>query len=337
MATIQVGSFRTLPPISGGSKHGAGAGRTSRTRRCLLALATLALIAAGPGVAGAVKPEGQLTWGVHISLAPTWFDPAETPGIITPFMVLYALHDAMVKPMPGKPLAPSLAESWTVSEDGLTYEFVLRKGATFHNGEPVTAEDVKFSFERYRGTSAKAMKDRVAAVETPDPQSGPLQARSSHGPTSSPSTPAPPGPAGSCPRSTWRRSGDEGYKKAPIGAGPYKFVSFTPGVGAGVRGLRAVLAQDAERQAPGVQGRSPTSRRGSPRSSGARSTSPTRSAASSPRSCSARRGSRLKPAVIQARSGSTSPTSGIRSRRGTTRACGSRPASPSTARPSTRP
>jgi len=52
-----------------------------------------------------------MTWAVHISLAPTWFDPAETQGIITPFMVLYALHDAMVKPMPGNAMAPSLAES----------------------------------------------------------------------------------------------------------------------------------------------------------------------------------------------------------------------------------
>src|SRR3989442_6282471 len=75
----------------------------------------------------------------------------------------------MVKPMPGPPLAPSLAESWTVSRDGLAYEFVLRKGARFHNGDPVTAEDVKFSLERYRGTSQKTLKDRVAAVETPDP------------------------------------------------------------------------------------------------------------------------------------------------------------------------
>ena len=36
----------------------------------------------------AAVPEGQLTWGVHISLAPTWFDPAETQGLITPFMIL---------------------------------------------------------------------------------------------------------------------------------------------------------------------------------------------------------------------------------------------------------
>src|SRR5439155_15692073 len=114
-------------------------------------------------------PEGQMTWGVHISLAPTWFDPAETPGIITPFMIMYALHDAMVKPMPGTPLAPSLAESWMVAKDGLAYEFVLRKGARFHNGDPVTAEDVKFSLERYRCTSHKTLKDRAAAAETADP------------------------------------------------------------------------------------------------------------------------------------------------------------------------
>src|SRR5215831_8627053 len=133
--------------------------------RPLLSVTALVLAisgaAAGPAAAA---PDGQVTWGVHVSLAPTWFDPAETPGIVTPFMVLYGLHDAMLKALPGNPLTPSLAESWTVSADGLTYEFVLRKGVKFHNGEPLTAEDVKFSFERYRGSAAKTLKDRVAAV-----------------------------------------------------------------------------------------------------------------------------------------------------------------------------
>src|SRR2546428_7534532 len=101
------------------------------------AVLVLTILVSGLGPAAAA-PEGQVTWGIHISLAPTWFDPAETTGIVTPFMVLYALHDAMVKPLPGNPLSPSLAESWTVSPDGLAYEFVLRKGVRFHNGDPVT-------------------------------------------------------------------------------------------------------------------------------------------------------------------------------------------------------
>src|SRR5262245_63281326 len=133
-----------------------------RQVRCLFAsLLVIALVALGPPLCAAA-PEGQMIWGVHISLAPTWFDPAETSGIITPFMVIYALHDAMLKPMPGNPMAPALAESWSISADGLTYDFVLRKGVKFHNGDPATAEDVKFSLERYRGAAARTLKENVA-------------------------------------------------------------------------------------------------------------------------------------------------------------------------------
>ena len=87
----------------------------------------LTLLAA-PVSAQVATPAGQITLAATVTLAPTWFDPAETPGVITPFLTLYALHDALVKPMPGQPMSPSLAESWTVSKDGLAYDFVLRKG-----------------------------------------------------------------------------------------------------------------------------------------------------------------------------------------------------------------
>src|SRR5262252_11091427 len=106
-----------------------------------LALA-LVLVATAP-VPAAEAAAGEMTWALHFSLAPTLFEPAETPGLITPFMILYALHDAMLKPMPGMSMAPSLAESWSISDDGLIYEFVLRKDVRFHNGEAVTSEDVK--------------------------------------------------------------------------------------------------------------------------------------------------------------------------------------------------
>src|SRR5438067_3724775 len=142
---------------------------TRPTRRELLAAAAGTTAATAlPRLAQAAAPDGQLIWAVHVSLAPVWFDPGDVSGIITPFLVLYALHDAMVKPMPGNPLTPSLAETVSGAEDGLSYEFTLRDGATFHNGEPVTADDVKFTFERYRGTARDLMKDRVASVEAPD-------------------------------------------------------------------------------------------------------------------------------------------------------------------------
>ena len=198
-------------------------------RALVLILAVVVLVlAAAPG-RGLAAPEGQLIWGVHVSLAPTWFDPAETPGIITPFMVLYALHDAMVKPMPGQPTAPSLAESWSVSKDGLVYEFVLRKGARFHNGDPVTVEDVKFSFERYRGTASKMLRERVAAVETPDPSRVRFRLKRPW-PDFLTFYASATGAGWIVPKKYVEKVGDEGFKKAPVGAGPYKFVSFTPGV-----------------------------------------------------------------------------------------------------------
>ena len=198
-------------------------------RRDILAAAVLAAAGGIPAIARAAAPQGQLTWGVHVSLAPTWFDPAETPGIITPFMVLYALHDGMVKPMPSGPQTPSLAESWSAAEDSLTYDFVIRQGVKFHNGDPVTAEDVKFSFERYRGAAHTLLQERVAAIETPDPAHVRFKLKQPW-PDFLTFYSSASGAGWIVPKKYVEKVGDDGFKKAPVGAGPYKFVSFTPGV-----------------------------------------------------------------------------------------------------------
>src|SRR5581483_5242729 len=181
-----------------------------------LLLALVLCLAAAPAAAA---PEGQLTYGVHTTLVPAWFDPAETM-IGSSFLVLYALHDALVKPMPGQPMAGSLAESWTASPDGLAYDFVLRKGAKLHDGSPVTAEDVKFSVERYRGVFASAVRERIAAVEIPS--AGRVRIRLKQawpdfmtffGTTTS--------AAGwIVPKKYVEKVGEDGFKRAPVGAGP---------------------------------------------------------------------------------------------------------------------
>ena len=196
-----------------------------------LAVATvlilMSVVLAGPAVAA---PEGTLTWGLHVTLAARWVDPVDTEAFINPFMVLYAVHDALVKPMPAGDNTPSLAESFTQSKDGLTYEFVLRKGVKFHNGDPVTAEDVKFSFDRYRGAGAKLLKERVKEVQIVD--SGRVRFvlkepwpdfMTFYGTSAT-------GAAWIVPKKYIEKVGDDGFLKAPIGAGPYRVVSFTPGV-----------------------------------------------------------------------------------------------------------
>src|SRR4029453_5288019 len=99
--------------------------------------ALLILAAAVPG--RAQESTGEVTVSFHVTIAPTWLDPSTAPPQITPFAVLYAGHDALVRPLPGgQKMGNSLAESWSESPDGLTYEFKLRRGLTLHNGDPPT-------------------------------------------------------------------------------------------------------------------------------------------------------------------------------------------------------
>ena len=208
------------------ASSGRGGNNLVLSRRDLLALTAMGL-AATTLPANANIP-GQLTFAVHVALTPSWFDPAESTGIITPYLLMYALHDAIVKAMPGQIQAPSLAETVTIAKDGRTFDFVLRQNALFHNGEPVTADDVKFSYQRYRGADSSLLKQRVDKIETPSARHIRIKLKEPW-PDFLTFYAGATGAGWIVPEKYVTKVGEAGFKKAPIGAGPYKFVSFTPG------------------------------------------------------------------------------------------------------------
>src|SRR5207245_9854941 len=127
-------------------------------------------------------------------------------------------------------MGPSLAESWSISADGLTYEFVLRPGVRFHNGELVTADDMKFSFERYRGVSAKILKEKVRRIQVLDQHRVRFELKEPWPDfLTFYATPAT-GAAWVVPRKYVETVGDDGFKMAAVSRGPYQFVSFPTSV-----------------------------------------------------------------------------------------------------------
>jgi peptide/nickel transport system substrate-binding protein len=204
--------------------------RFSRRSIMLVLVVALAALGGAAPIGAQTAPAGQVSMAWHVTIAPSWFDPSTAPPQITPFGMLYAIHDALVRPYPGHKMGASLAESWKESPDGKTYEFKLRKGLKFHNGDPLTTEDVKFSFERYKGAAASILHARVREVEIVDPLTVRFHLKEPwpdfmtfYGTTAS--------AAGIVvPKKYLSQVGDDGFKKQPIGAGPYKFVSHKPGV-----------------------------------------------------------------------------------------------------------
>src|SRR5215472_11701887 len=196
-----------------------------------LLLTMVAVMLGGPPALGAPPPPaGEVVIAFPVTIAPAWLDPAETPAQITPFAFLYALHDGLVRPLPGERMGNSLAASWTESPDGLTYEFTLRPHLTFHNGDPCTSEDVRFSFERYKGSGATELHAKVKSVEVVDALTVRFHLHAPwpdfmtfYGTTAT--------AAGLVvPKKYLQQVGEDGFKKHPIGLGPYRFIRHTPAV-----------------------------------------------------------------------------------------------------------
>jgi len=203
--------------------------RTPARLAVVVTLVIAALLTLATAARAQTRPsQAVIAW--HVTVPPAWFDPATAPPQIAAFGMLYAIHDAVVRALPGQRIAPSLASAWTESADGRVYTFTLRPGLTFHNGDPVTAEDVKFSFERYRGAGARAFQARIQNVEVVNASTVRFHLREPwpdfltfYGTSAT-------GAAIVVPRRYVTQVGDEGFLRHPIGAGPYRFVSHRPGV-----------------------------------------------------------------------------------------------------------
>ena len=81
--------------------------RRAFTRLLLVAVAGLG---ATPSTAAAAEPSGRAIMAWFVTISPSWFDPSTAPPQITPFGMLYAIHDALVRPYPGQKMGPSLAD-----------------------------------------------------------------------------------------------------------------------------------------------------------------------------------------------------------------------------------
>ncbi|HEX2173952.1 MAG TPA: ABC transporter substrate-binding protein [Dehalococcoidia bacterium] len=192
--------------------------------------------------------QGTVTYMFEASITPAWVDPQENPSIITPYFIQFALHDAVVKPLPGMAFAPSLAESYEIASDYRSATFTLRPNLKFHNGDPVTSSDVKFTFENYRGANAQILKSKTASIETPDARTVKFNFNDPfldflvlYG------TPAS-GAGWVVPERYYRQVGPDGFKQNPVGAGPYKFVRTV-----GSNDLELEAFTDYWRRTPSVQ------------------------------------------------------------------------------------
>jgi len=195
----------------------------------------LILLLVGNMPAGAqtakVIPKGKIVLAWHTNMASKWLDPQEHEGTATTDNFLNALHDALIKNYRETLFDhPGLAERYEFAPDAKSATFWLRPGIKFHNGEPVTVEDVKFSFENYRGAKADVLKTKTERIEM-------IDARTVRFHFKEPFLDFPmifgtsnvSGAGWIVPAKYYQQVGPDGFKQKPIGAGPYKLVHQEPG------------------------------------------------------------------------------------------------------------
>ncbi|MCZ8521717.1 MULTISPECIES: ABC transporter substrate-binding protein [Paenibacillus] len=182
--------------------------------------------AQGAAPAAAAPVQGG-TFTYALAGTPSGLDPNVVPGAAD-YRVMRSLYDSLVVQLPDKTIKPWLAEEWTVSEDGKTYTFKLRKDVTFHDGTPFNAAAVKYNFDRIVNPATKSrfaitligpyessevIDEHTVKVHLKSPYSAFLSS------------------LGQAFLGIVSPAAAEKYKdqlvKNPVGTGPFKFVSWT--------------------------------------------------------------------------------------------------------------
>jgi peptide/nickel transport system substrate-binding protein len=144
--------------------------RTTRWAWKLVVLALVAALAAAGAPVSAQSPRDRFV--LALSGGPDTLDPHGTAATLG-FMVMKSLYDTLVEPDDEGKMVPALAESWSVSPDGITWTFKLRPGVRFHHGKILDAGDVKATLERILDPATRSPRrlqiGPIRSVEVVDP------------------------------------------------------------------------------------------------------------------------------------------------------------------------
>jgi peptide/nickel transport system substrate-binding protein len=207
------------------------------TRRRALQMAAIAAGGlAAPAVRRAAAETATAQRGIvlawHTNIAARWLDPQQHDGTATPDNFLNALHDGLIKNSGTQKFDHlALAERYEFAEDAKSCTFVLRSGLKFHDGSPVSPQDVKWSFEHYRGAWKGVLAKRTQDIEI-------IGGNTVRFHFNEPFLDFPIllGTSNVCgagwvvPAKYYEKVGQDGFLQKPIGAGPYRLVSQQPGI-----------------------------------------------------------------------------------------------------------
>jgi peptide/nickel transport system substrate-binding protein len=176
------------------------------------------------------KPKGKLTIAQHFALDPGWLDPLEHIYALTQGTYDYLVHDALIKPMPQGEFTYSLAEHAEMTADFTKAAFRLRAGLKFQDGHPLTTQDVKWTYENYKGVNSKLFHDKLQRIEIVDDRTIIFHFKEPFVEFLDLCNGGISGIGWIVPEHYYKKVGRDGFKANPMGAGPYKFVSQEAGV-----------------------------------------------------------------------------------------------------------